>query len=246
MGERAEALSDGSEAELMQLVSSANIACGQHAGDLLTMEATVLLAAKSDVAVGAHPGYSDRANFGRLSVRMPATQVVRLVYEQIRSLGNLARAHHRELVHVKPHGALYHDAAANPSIAEAIASGAAQWSRNLILVGLAGSPVLDVWRDRGFAVAPEGFADRTYEPDGTLRTRNLHGAVITDRNKAAQQALRIVTKGSVLTSAGTELTVRAETICVHSDTPGAIEILKAVREELIKGGISIECLKPSN
>ena len=243
MGEHTGALLDGSEEELMKLITSANIACGYHAGDTSTMEATVRLAVKYNVGIGAHPGYPDRTNFGRISMILSPAEVTRLVYEQIQSLGRIAQTQHCEIVHVKPHGALYDDAARDPVMAEAIASGAAQWSKDLILVGLAGSIMLKVWRESGFHIAPEAFADRVYEPEGTLRSRKFNDAVITDPTIAAHQVLNIVKWGTVLTSAGTELNIKATTVCVHSGTPGTILIAKAVRQTLEEAGINMRGLK---
>ena len=243
MGERPEALHDGSEEELMQLVTSANIACGYHAGNVSIMEQTVCLAVKFNVGIGAHPSYPDRKNFGRASMHLSMADVTRAVYEQIRILGDIAQARHSSLVHVKPHGALYYDAIHDTAIAQAIADGAAKWSKDLILIGLAGSVMLDVWEERGFFVAPEAFADRVYEKDGALRSRRLADALITGPAIAAQQAVNIVTKGSVIIAGGIEHPVRATTMCIHGDTPGAIEIARAVRQKMEEAGITIQGLK---
>jgi UPF0271 protein len=200
----------------MQYITSANVACGGHAGDAASMRRTVELARAHGVAVGAHPGYPDPANFGRLEMALSADQTSNTVYEQVRALAEIAG----HLAHVKPHGALYNVAAKNREVARAIAAGVARWGREVVLFGLAGSAMLDVWRDMGFAVAAEGFADRCYEPDGSLRSRKLAGALITDPREAARQALRLAREG------------RAQTICVHSDTPGSLRIAAAVSETL--------------
>jgi UPF0271 protein len=216
-----ELLDSGLEEALMRHITSANIACGGHAGDLATMQRTVALARKLGVAVGAHPGYPDRENFGRVEMALSAGEIARTVSDQVRALAAIAG----NLAHVKPHGALYNVAARNLGVARAIAEGVARVSRDLILVGLADSAMLEVWRDMGFRTAAEGFADRKYEPDGGLRSRKFADALITDPEQAAAQALRLARDG------------RAETICVHSDTPGAPGILAAVSECLRTAGI---------
>jgi UPF0271 protein len=208
------------EAALMEYITSANIACGGHAGDALTMERTARLALARGVRIGAHPGYPDRANFGRLEIAMTAETIADSVYSQIAHLDEVVRRLGGTLFHVKPHGALYNVAVCNREVARAIALGAARWNPRTTLFGLAGSPMLDVWRAMGMAVAGEAFADRRYEPDGTLRSRQFPDALITDPREAAAQALRFARQGL------------AETICVHGDTPGSVEILKSCREAL--------------
>jgi len=208
------------EAALIEHITSANIACGGHAGDESTMERTARLALARGVRIGAHPGYPDRANFGRVEIPMPAAEIERTVREQIERLDAVVRRLGAAIVHVKPHGALYNVAVRNEEVARAIAHGVAQWNPRVTLFGLAGSPMLDVWRAMGMAVAAEAFADRRYEADGTLRSRRFPDALITDPREAAAQALRFAREG------------KAQTICVHGDTPGAIEILKACREAL--------------
>jgi len=212
------------EEALMRSVTSANVACGGHAGDAATMERTVRLARQYGVAVGAHPGYPDRANFGRVEMPLSAEQIARAVAGQIRALADIAG----ELTHVKPHGALYNVAAKDAGVARAIGEGVALVGGELVLVGLAGSAMLEVWREMGFRVAAEGFADRRYEPNGSLRSRQFADALITDPEQAAAQALRLAREGG------------AETICVHSDTPGSVRILAAVSEALRSAGITLK------
>jgi UPF0271 protein len=208
------------EAALMDSITSANIACGGHAGDEATMERTTRLALERGIRIGAHPGYPDRANFGRVEMPMSVTEIETTVREQIERLEAVVRRLGGEIVHVKPHGALYNVAVRNETVARAIAAGIAQWNPQTTIFGLAGSPMLDWWREMGFAVAAEGFADRRYEPDGTLRSRKFPDALITDPQAAAAQAVRLAREGV------------AKTICVHGDTPGAVEILKACRKAL--------------
>jgi UPF0271 protein len=215
-------LPDGEhEAALMQYITSANIACGGHAGDEATMERTTRLALQRGVRIGAHPGYPDRENFGRVEMPMTAAEIEQTVYEQIVRLEAVVRRLAGAIVHVKPHGALYNVAVHNGEVARAIGSGVAKWNASVPIFGLAASPMLDVWRNMGLPVAGEGFADRRYEPDGTLRSRKLPGALITDPQEAAAQALRLAREG------------KAQTICVHGDTPGAVQILKACRDALL-------------
>ncbi len=208
------------EAALMEYVTSANIACGGHVGDEASMERTARLAMARGVRIGAHPGYPDRANFGRIAIPMPAAEIERMVRRQIERLDAVVRSLGGRIVHVKPHGALYNVAVRNTEVARAIANGVAAWDSRVTLFGLAGSAMLDVWREMGLAVAAEAFADRRYEPDGTLRPREFADALITDPREAARQALRFAREGT------------AQTICVHGDTPGAVDILKACREAL--------------
>ena len=168
------------EAALMAYITSANIACGGHAGDARTMERTARLALERGVRIGAHPGYPDRENFGRLEIAMTAEAIADTVYAQIARLDDVVRRLGGAIVHVKPHGALYNVAVRNADVARAIAQGVARWNPQTTLFGLAGSPMLDVWRAMGMAVAGEAFADRRYEPDGTLRSRKFPDALITD------------------------------------------------------------------
>ena len=208
------------EAALMEYLTSANIACGGHAGDEASMERTARLALARGVRIGAHPGYPDRVHFGRVEIPMPAAEIERMVRRQIERLDAVVRSLGGRIVHVKPHGALYNVAVRNREVARAIAAGVAAWDPNVTLFGLAGSPMLEVWRQMGLEVAAEAFADRRYEPDGTLRPRQFADALITDPREAARQALRLAREGL------------AQTICVHGDTPGAVDILKACREAL--------------
>ncbi len=208
------------EAALMEFVTSANIACGAHAGDDAIMERTARLAIDRGVRIGAHPGYPDRANFGRIELKMTEAEIEASVLEQIYRLEAIVRRLGGEIAYVKPHGALYNVAVHNAEVARAIGSGVARWNARAPIFGLAASPMLDVWRSMGLTAAGEGFADRCYEPDGTLRSRKLPGALITDPAAAAAQAVRLSRRGTV------------ETICVHGDTPGAPRILKACRDAL--------------
>jgi UPF0271 protein len=228
MGELPEAIENGAQEAIMPFLTSVNIASGGHAGDDATMRATIGQARRWGLAVGAHPSYPDRANFGRFAMTMPAEALADTVFEQVRALGEIAARMNVALRHVKPHGALYNAAAADPVIAHAIAEGVSRWSKRPVLVGLAGSVMLDTFRDAGFMVAAEAFADRRYEADGSLRARRFPDALITDPAAAARQALDIAANGSLTAIDGSRVHVQAETICIHGDTPGAREIAEAV------------------
>lgn len=221
MGEIVNAVNDGGQEALMPYLTSVNIACGGHAGDEQMMRDTARQALRWKLQIGAHPGYPDRANFGRLAMMMPLDTVSNFVFEQVRTLAEIAHLHH-----VKPHGALYNSAVNDAELSWAIAQGVARWGKDLVLVGLAGSTMLEVFRAAGFAVAAEAFADRRYEPDGSLRSRRHADSLITDPMEAARQVQNIVELGFVTALDGTRLPISAQTFCVHGDTPGALGILK--------------------
>ena len=242
MGELPEAIADGTQEALLPSFTSANVACGGHAGDESTMKTTIEQALRHGVAIGAHPGYPDRGNFGRIELQLSPEVVSTFVFEQVRALAEVAGRCGARLVHVKPHGALYNQAVHDRKLAEAIAKGVARWSRELVLVGLAGSPMLQVFRDARFAVAAEAFADRLYEPDGTLRSRKLSDALIRDPAQAAQQALSIALSSEVTASDGSQVPVQAETICIHGDTPGAPQIAARVAQALRQAGVALQPL----
>ncbi len=245
VGEQPHGLADGSEQEIIKLISSANIACGGHAGDEKTMARVLELCMKHGVAVGAHPAYPDRANFGREEMRLTEEDIQSTVFEQVRTLGRMAKALGVELQHVKPHGALYNVAARDASVAAAIAQGVAKWERRLILVGLCGSTMLKVWQELGFRIAAEAFADRCYESDGTLRPRAKTGALISDPEVACRQAIRIIKEQKAISVDGREVPVPAQTICVHSDTPNARAILLRLRRHLKEEQIVVRALNAS-
>lgn len=239
MGELPEAIADGTQESLMPSLTSVNVACGGHAGDAQTMKTTVEQSLRWKLAIGAHPGYADRANFGRLELKLSANEIANSIFEQVRALGEVATRCGVRLVHVKPHGALYNQAVRDRGIAEAIAKGVALWSKDVVLVGLAGSPMLDVFRQAGFAVAAEAFADRRYEPDGTLRSRKFEDALIRNPEEAAWQALAIAERGIVIASDGSEISVDAQTLCIHGDTPGAPTIAAAVARTLREAAVTL-------
>jgi 5-oxoprolinase (ATP-hydrolysing) subunit A len=243
MGELPEMLADGSQEALMKFVTSANVACGGHAGDEEMMRATIEQAIRHGVAVGAHPGYEDRENFGRVALNLSGEEIRDSVYRQVVALAKVAEKCGTTVVHVKPHGALYNQAARDVEIARGIAEGVRRWRQDVALVGLAGSVMLEEFRAAGFRVAAEAFADRRYEKDGSLRARKFRHALLDAPEKAAEQAVRIAEGRGVLAREGTVVAVRAETICIHGDTPGAERIAEAVRKALEGAGVIMHALQ---
>jgi 5-oxoprolinase (ATP-hydrolysing) subunit A len=243
MGELPDAILDGTQESLMPSLTSVNIACGGHAGDAQTMKTTIEQALRWKLAIGAHPGYPDRTNFGRLDLKLAPEVIADSVFEQVKALAEVAAGCGAVVTHVKPHGALYNQAVGNRALAEAIADGVARWNRNVILMGLAGSSMLDVFREAGFRVAAEAFADRRYESDGTLRSRKFDDALIRDPAEASRQALQIAERGTVTARDGTEVAVNAQTICIHGDTPGASKIAATVTQTLRQAGVELSPLR---
>jgi UPF0271 protein len=232
----------GDDAALIPLVTSVNIACGFHAGDPRTMERTVSLAVSAGVAVGAHPGYPDLVGFGRRDLSMAAEDLEAAVVYQVGALRAFAQAAGVELRHVKVHGALYHRSASDPKQATAVARAVRRCSPDLVLVGLAGSELLRAGAEAGLRVAAEAFPDRVYEPDGTIRSRTLPGAVLTDSGAIAERAVRMARDGVVTAFDGSSVEVQADTLCLHGDTPGAAGHAGAVRAALEAAGIAVRPL----
>jgi UPF0271 protein len=224
------------DAQLMPLVTSANIACGAHAGDTATMRATVALAQRHGVALGAHPGFADREHFGRRELLLSPNELRQLVRDQIEALRALA-----PLRHVKPHGALYNLAARDATVAQAVAEAVRDTDAALVLVGLAGSESLAAGRAAGLRVAGEFFADRGYAPDGTLAPRGTQGALL-GVEAAVAQVLRFIATGKVHATDGTDLAIEAETVCVHGDGPHALELARALRPALTAAGVVVRAL----
>jgi len=241
LGEFVEALESGADFELMRYITSANVACGGHAGDVTTMTKTLAEARKLNVAVGAHPSYPDRANFGRIESPLSPAEVEDTVHEQIASLMEVAKQAGVRVIHVKPHGALYHAANQKRDIAVALGRAVLALDPRMIMVGQAGAAPLAIWRDMGLQCAAEAFADRAYEADGTLRKRSVPGA-LHDVEHAAAQALDIALRHTVVAGNGTKLTVPAGTICIHSDTPGAATIAREVNRRLKAAGVRVQAL----
>lgn len=242
LGESPGSLANGEDFELMRHITSASIACGGHAGNARTMKRTLEIAKELGVAAGAHPSYPDRANFGRVELEIAMDELEISVREQIASLARVGDELGVRLRHVKPHGALYHAANRHHEVALAIAHAVMAVDSKLIMVGKAGSPCLDAWRSLGLRCAGEAFADRAYERDGTLRQRKLPGAVLEDPERAARQALDIAVRHRVSLDDGSELGLLARTLCIHSDTPGAAAIARAVSERLKAAGVRIRAM----
>lgn len=231
---------------LAEHVSSLNIACGGHAGDESTMARLVRTAVRLGRGIGAHPGYPDRENFGRVAMELTPGQVLESVAKQVSSLAEIARSEGGRVSHVKPHGALYHKAMRRPEVAEAIAAGVldAGLSVETVLVGLAGASAIAAWRGMGHPVWSEGFADRRYEADGSLRARGIPGAVLDSPVEAASQAVKLA-RGEIVVDRGVrEEALRVDTLCIHSDTPGAVATARAVRGALMAAGFVVGALRP--
>jgi UPF0271 protein len=227
------------DAQLLPYVTSANVACGIHAGDPVTMDQTVEIALSRGVRVGAHPGYPDRENFGRVLVEMSADEIENLIVYQVAALAGFVRSRGGRMTHVKPHGALYHSGAEFPDVARAIAEGVRRVGSDLVLVGAAGSMLIGAGQEAGLPVAEEAFADRRYRADGTLVPRGRPGAVIVDPDEAAEQAVGLARDRLVVAEDSSRLSIRADTICLHGDTPGAVEIARRIHERFRTAGIRI-------
>ena len=232
----------GADEALMPLVSSVNIACGGHAGDATTILRTAALAVRHGVAIGAHPGYPDLAGFGRRDLDLTPEELRATVVVQVGAVIAGARVAGAAVRHVKPHGAMYNRAARDPAMAGTIAMAIRDLDPALVLVGLAGSASIEPARAVGLRVAEEGFADRRYEPDGSLRSRRLDGALLGPADAAAQ-AVSIAREGVVTATDGSTVAVRADTICIHGDGPAAVETATAVRVALARAGIKVAALR---
>jgi 5-oxoprolinase (ATP-hydrolysing) subunit A len=224
---------------LMKYISSANIACGFHAGDFSLMSKTVSLCKKFDVAVGAHPGFPDKGNFGRTEMNLSNQAVYDLMLYQLGALHAIAKAQGANLRHVKPHGALYNMAAINLKLSNAIADSIFDFDRNLILYGLAGSQLIEAAKAKGIAFKQEAFADRTYQPDGTLTSRSHPNALIENADTAMEQVLHMIKSKTVVASNGASIHMQADTICIHGDGDHAIEFAMALNAKLKSEGIQI-------
>jgi UPF0271 protein len=234
----------GADDELLPLVTSANVACGFHGGDPMVMDRTVALAARLRLVVGAHPGHHDLRGFGRRPLAVPPAEIERDVLYQVGALLAFARSHGVDLAHVKPHGALYNQAAADDAMAEAVARGVARAGSELLLVGLAGSAAMAAAAAKvGLRFVPEAFADRRYAADGTLQSRAVAGSVIDDPAEAAAQAVSIARDGRVTAAGGRAVEIRAETLCLHGDNPAALDNARAVRRALDAAGIRVRALR---
>jgi len=232
----------GEDEGIVPLVSSINVACGFHAGDPATIRATIRLAARHGVAVGAHPSYPDRAGFGRAPMARSPEEVRDDVVYQVAAVRAFCAAEGVPLVHVKPHGALYNTAAQDPALAAAICEAVRQVDPGLVVVCLAGSPMAGVVRSLGMRCAEEAFADRGYTPEGTLVPRGRPGALVEDPGAVAERVAAMARDRRVTSVAGTPVTVAADTICLHGDTPGAARLAAAIRARLTREGIEVRAL----
>ena len=235
----------GNDAALMKYISSANIACGFHAGDLDTMRRTVELALTHGVAIGAHPGYRDRENFGRTSASLSRAEVIDIISEQITALKNVCDELGAKLHHVKPHGALYNQAAKDRALAAAVADAVRGASPDLILYGLSGSFLISEAEALGLSAASEVFADRTYQTDGTLTPRTEPDALINDSQDAVAQALQMIQKQTVTATTGESISIRADTLCIHGDGEHAVAFAKEIRTAFEECGIAIQAYDPA-
>jgi len=224
----------GSDADLMSLITSANIACGAHAGDAATMRAMMALAHDHGVSVGAHPGFSDREHFGRREFKLSPLEVTELVRSQVSALAAMG-----EVSHVKPHGALYSLATRDRTVADAVVAGIWAVDRRLKLWAMPKSQLFTAGKACGLTVASEAFIDRTYQADGTLTPRSCPNALLEDEKAAVAQALRIVCDGVVRTTDGTDITIVADTLCLHGDAPRAVAFARRLRQELTAVGIEV-------
>ncbi|WAS05234.1 LamB/YcsF family protein [Gloeomargaritales cyanobacterium VI4D9] len=244
MGESFGAYTMGNDEALLDVVSSANIACGFHAGDPATMRKTVRLALEKNVAIGAHPSLPDLMGFGRRAMEITADEAYDLVLYQLGALYAFVRAEGGQLTHVKPHGALYTQAAKQRTIADAIAKAVAKFDDSLTLVGLSGSELIKAGKAIGLKTANEAFADRTYQPDGSLTSRQQPNALISNADDAARQAVKLACEGTVQTLQGESIHIEVDTICIHGDSPNALELARQIREALTKAGVKIAPSKP--
>jgi UPF0271 protein len=232
----------GHDAELIPILTSANVACGFHAGDPGVMRATVALAREHGTAVGAHPGFPDLVGFGRREITVTPREVEDLVAYQIGALAAIAAAQGVHLTHVKPHGALYNMAARDANLADAIARATAAVDRSLMLFGLPGSKSLEAARRHGLRAVSEAFADRAYQADGSLVPRSQEGAVIEDADAVVDRAVTIARERVVVAADGTRVQLDVETICVHGDTRGAAVLASRIRHALTGAGIQVRAL----
>lgn len=229
----------GGDQQIIPLITSANVACGFHAGDWNVLNETVELAKQHDVGIGAHPGSPDLQGFGRRNMDISAAEIYNIVVYQLGALQGFCSIHDVKMNHVKPHGALYQMGARNKDIAQAIAQAVYDFDPSLIFVGLSNTLLISEAKAIGLNTASEVFADRRYEEDGQLVSRKEDDAVIADTDEAIQQVLKMVTENKVISRTGKEIDLQADTICVHGDGAHALEFVTQIRKALSKEGISI-------
>ena len=230
----------GNEEALMPFISSANIACGYHAGDATEMKRVIDLCIKYNVAIGAHPSFADKQNFGRTEMQLPLVEIYALVIEQLELLDTIVKQQGGQLHHVKPHGALYNMAAKQTGIAHSIARAVKNFNSSLIYFGLSGSVMIDMAKEEGLQTANEVFADRTYRADGSLTPRTEPNALITETDLAILQVHQMINSKTVTATNGKTIAIKADTICIHGDGKYAIEFAKALNNSLQTAGITIK------
>ena len=242
LGESFGAYTIGMDSEVLRYITSANVACGYHAGDPLVMQKTVALAAERNTAVGAHPGFPDLMGFGRRNMNITPDEARAYIKYQVGALMAFTKSCGIKMQHVKPHGAFYNMAAVNDKLAEAICRGIYEVDPELIMLGLAGSAHIRAAESVGLRTASEVFADRGYMEDGTLVPRSMAGAIIHDRNEAIARTVRMVKEGVVETVTGKIIPIKADSICVHGDNPDAVNFVKDIREKLEQEGVTVTCI----
>lgn len=242
LGESYGAYKLGVDEAILEFVTSANIACGFHAGDPSVMRKTVQLALKKNVAIGAHPGLPDLVGFGRREMAISPQEVYDIVVYQVGALSAVVKTQGGTMQHVKPHGALYNMAAKNRALADAIAEAVYQVDGNLILYGLSGSQLVLAGEKIGLRTAQEAFADRTYQQDGSLTPRSQTDALVQGHERAVAQVVRMVKEGKVLSQQGVDVAIQAHTICIHGDGPEALPFARYIRETLEGSGIAVQAV----
>ncbi len=236
----------GDDEAMMPYITSANIACGFHAGDPHIMRKTVEMAVQYKVAIGAHPGYCDLIGFGRRNLSATREEIIELMAYQLGALDGMCRLSGTRIVHVKPHGALYNTAAVDPAVADAVAVGIKAYNPDLILVGLAGSLLVDAAKEHGLSVAGEAFADRQYQDDGTLVPRSHPGAVLHDADDVAIRVMDMIRTRTIRSISGKSIELDFDTVCLHGDTPGAVQMAAEIRAMLDSKHISLTSLAGRN
>lgn len=229
----------GDDAEMLKIVTSANIACGFHAGDPSTLRAVCVGAVDNNVRIGAQVSYPDLVGFGRRRMEMSSNELTDAVLYQLGALDAFAQVARSEVSYVKPHGALYHAACAEHDVAQAVVEAVADYDHSMVVLGLPGSVLLRAAEDAGLDIAAEAFADRAYNDDGTLVPRGEPGAVLTDPKAISERAVHMVMTQTVTSRSGRSIAVPLRSLCVHGDTPGAVDIARAVRSALEAEGIGI-------
>ena len=232
----------GGDDKIIPLISSANVACGFHAGDPVVMKKTIETAKKNNIGIGAHPGFLDLMGFGRREMKISLDEAKAYVLYQLGALGAFCKSEGVKLQHVKPHGALYNMAAKDYKLSRAICEAVAEFDNSLIILGLSGSKTLRAAKDLGLKYASEVFADRAYEEDGSLVARSKEGAMIHDENEAIERVIKMIKEQKVTSITGKEIPIKADSICVHGDGENALLFVRRIREKLESEGIIVEKL----